>query len=291
MGNITGGPVTDLITGSGKALFDELVKLGVFGILGVVAVRLGLGRLFVSRSYRFRIGLILAIISVASATAVYLSVEPWVIASLVIISFAAANYFLLKSLSEVGLLAAFPTTSKGLSATDSLTMVKSSLRFLGTGGNKLTDSSEFAAMLSRVKSSSGSLRLLLSDPDNPALKMVALQNGNHDLIYQGRVRESIRTILTKTSALGVACEIRLYSLDQVFALPHFRLFFADDSICLFSQLVWNPAEGGDNPQLVLRKDGRGQAGSLYLGYSNYFESLWTAPSTIPVTSALINSWP
>ncbi|WP_294335859.1 hypothetical protein [uncultured Sphingomonas sp.] len=291
MSNISGGPVADLVAGGGKALAEEALKIAVIGILSSLAVRLGLGRLFVSRSYRFRVGMVFTLITLVAVIALYFSVTPWIIAAFLIFTFGASAYFLLSNLSAVGLLAAFPTTSKGLSATDSLKMVKSSMRFLGTGGNKLTDSSEFSPMLSRIKASGGSLRLLLSDPDNPALKTMALQNGNHDLVYQGRVKESIRTILTKTSAQGVSCEIKLYSLNQVVALPHFRLLFADDTTCLFSQLVWNESEGADNPQLVLRRDAPGQTGSLYLGYLNYFESLWTAPSTITVTKALVDSWP
>lgn len=290
MSNVSGESVVDLVTGSGKTILDEVIKLIVFGSVSALAVRLGLDRILISRSYRFRIGLVYAIIALGAGIAVYFSLAPWLLAAFLIAAFSLAAYFMLGSLSALGLLAAFPTTEKGLSATDSLKMVRSSLRFLGTGGNKLTDSSEFGPMLSRVKAAGGSLRLLLSDPDNPALKTVATQNGNHSLVYQGRVKESIRTIYTKAKAQGVKCEIRLYSLDQVVALPHFRLFFADDATCLFSQLVWNTNEGGDNPQLVLRRDAPGQKGSLYMGYLDYFESLWTARSTAVVTKTLIDSW-
>lgn len=291
MGNLSSGPLTDLAMGSGKALFEEVIKVVAFAAASALAVRLGLNRFFVARSYRFRVGLVFALISLAGGVAVYFAVPPWLILAFLVIAFGASCYVLLGSLSSLGLLAAFPTTSKGVSATDSLKMVKSSLMFLGTGGNKPTDSDEFDAMLVRVKSATGSIRFLVSNPDNPALRDMSAQNGNHDLTYQGRVKESIRTTFTKAAALGVSCEIKLYSLDQVVALPHFRLLFADGSTCLFSQLVWNRAEGADNPQLVLRKDAAGQTGSLYLGYLRYFESLWTASSTIPVTKDLIDSWP
>lgn len=290
MNESLGNEITSIAMGGGKTIFEEVIKLICFGAISALAVRIGIGRLLVERSYRFRLGLVYTMIALAAGLAVYLGVAPWLIALGLVVTFSVSAWFILSGLSGLGVLAAFPTTTDGLSASDSLRLVKSSLIFLGTGGNKLSDSQEFGAMLQRVKSSGGSIRLLLSSPENVALKTVAQRNQTHDLTYQNRVKESIRVIFTKALNLGINCEIRLYSLDQVFALPHFRLFFADDTTCLFSQLVWNENEGGDNPQLVLRKDAAGQKGSLYLGYKNYFESLWGASSTVRVDQALIDSW-
>lgn len=282
--------VSDLAIGSGKTIIEEVIKLVVFSVVGAALSYLGFSRLFVTFSFRFRLLLTFGALTIPAVAAVFLSVNPWLIVAFLVTSFGIASYVILKNLSAVGLLAAFPTTSHGITPADSLKMVKSSLLFLGTGGGKLTDSPEFAPMLERVKRANGSLRLLLSDPDNPALMDMARQNRNHDLTYQGRVKESIRNIQIKTNAMGIPCEIRLYSLNQTFALPHFRLFFSDDSTCIFSQLIWNSSEGADNPQLILRRAGAGQESSLYLGYLAYFESLWTSSSTKAVDQATIDSW-
>src|SRR3546814_1415557 len=92
------------------------------------------------------------------------------------------------------------------------------------------------------------------------------------LSYRSRVKESIREIFKRATEAGVDFEVRLYHLNQEIALPHFRLMFIDDRLCVFSQLLWSAGEGLDNPQLVLRRNEDSAGSSLYKGYRDYFRS-------------------
>jgi hypothetical protein len=146
-------------------------------------------------------------------------------------------------------------------------------------------------MLQRCKLANGRLRFLLSSPDNPALEEMAKRNGRNDLTYRSRVKESIRELYTSAQNVGVDFEIGLYNLKHHISLPHFRLMFVDDRICIYSQLVWTEGEGLDNPQLVLRANQKQADYSFYKGYLDYFEDLWNLDSTVILTQATIDSWP
>src|SRR3546814_15428507 len=104
------------------------------------------------------------------------------------------------------------------------------------------------------------------------------------LSYRSRVKESIREIFKRATEAGVDFEVRLYHLNQEIALPHFRLMFIDDRLCVFSQLLWSAGEGLDNPQLVLRRNEDSAGSSLYKGYRDYFEALWELDTTAHVTA-------
>src|SRR3546814_2819341 len=115
----------------------------------------------------------------------------------------------------------------------------------------------------------GHVKFLLSSPQNPALEELARRNKRDDLSYRSRVKESIREIFKRATEAGVDFEVRLYHLNQEIALPHFRLMFIDDRLCVFSQLLWSAGEGLDNPQLVLRRNEDSAGSSLSKGYRDY----------------------
>lgn len=204
----------------------------------------------------------------------YLNITPWV-AVLVTIANIVLTQTVLDKLSAVGIMNAFPKTSSGISAENSLDRVKKSVDFLGIGAKKLTDNTEkFEAMLKRCKNANGAVRFLLSDPENSALEEIASHNERDKSIYKLRVKEGIKEVFHQAQRVGVRFEVRLYNLDQKFPLPPFRLMFVDSAFCLFSYVKWNNKEGLDNPQLVLRDGSRGNRHSLYSAFHDYYESIW-----------------
>jgi len=205
----------------------------------------------------------------------------------IMFSFGISNiifvYFALSGIYRLGISNAFSTTTKGISAERSLKMVKTDFSFLGIGANKLTSSDEFRKALLRCKKEGGSVRFLLSDPDNKGLLELAGQNNKDNLAYKTRVRQSIREIHYQCKSTGVSCDIRLYSLENEKSLSKFRMMFVNSSICLLSHVVWNEAEGGDNSQLVLtRLSNRGESG-LYHAYLDFFEDLWSSATVKKLT--------
>ena len=242
-------------------------------------------------SLRTRITLVLLSVTGMALGSIAWGLNPLIALAVWAIILLVGIQAILANLSRVGLMNAFATTRAGLTPEGSLKLVHSELAFLGIGGGKLTVSAEFAKALRRCADAGGQVRFLLSDPENPSLERLAKQNLRDDASYRGRVRESIREIIHKGGLAGVPCEVRIYRLENKLELPHFRLMFIDNSMCLFSHLVWNDAEGWDNPQLVLRKDTKKKPNSLYLGYQTYFEDLWNSTSVEAVTPEMLAAWP
>jgi hypothetical protein len=244
-------------------------------------------RALVSYSLRARLMAALTMLAALSFVGVLLKVNLVILLCFAFFAFALLLYSVLKDLSRVGITNAFETTKKGVSAAASLRQVKRELAFRGIGAKKLTESPEFDAMVRRCKDAGGNLRFLLSNPDNPALEEMAKRNGRNDLSYRSRVKESIREIFTRVTALGADFEVRLYDLKQEISLPHFRLMFIDERLCIFSQLLWSASEGLDNPQLLLRRNENSAGSSLYQGYQEYFDDLWNLDTTAKVTPEVL----
>jgi hypothetical protein len=296
------GAIMNLQYLAGKPL-PEFVRDRTFGLLDglittiIVAVFIYLLRRHLptarlaTLSLRLRVAIMTTITWLIILSFFVLGIAWYYYVPAAIIALYSSQFWILRDLSRVGILNAFETTRKGISADRSLDMVRENLDFLGIGGAKLTDSKEFNNMLDRCRQKGGILRFLLSSPDNPALDQLATSNSHHSRSYQSRVRESIREIITRTNKPGFNCEVRIYTLSHKIALPHFRLFFIDKKYCIFSQLVWNSSEAADNPQVILRRDSKNSSSSLYIGYMSYFDDLWNSSDTKVVDQALIDSWP
>jgi hypothetical protein len=287
---LIGEPIPEFLRGRVLAFFDAVTYPLLTGALVWVASRFSRAKFLVHYSLRARLLIMVAGLAILSGTGWALNVSPTVLLCVSFIAFALLVCRVMRDLTAVGITNAFETTKDGVSAADTLKQVKRDLVFLGIGAKKLTDAPEFDAMVERCQKGGGRLRFLLSDPENAALKEMARRNGRNDLSYQSRVRDSIREIFTRAGS-KVNLEVRLYHFDREIALPHFRLMFIDDRLCVFSQLVWTAGEGLDNPQLVLRRDEKSAGSSLYQGYRDYFEALWNLDTTVQVTPKLIEGWP
>jgi hypothetical protein len=272
------------------ALFDGLAAPVVMAAIVIVLSKFQINTLLVRRSLRFRAMLYAVLIIAADVLLWYFKVPLNYLLGGSAVLYVGLVYLTLTDLTKVGIANAFDKTSDGISAERSLSLVKTDLDFLGIGAKKLVDSPSFDKMLDRSAANKGRLRFLLSHPDNNALGQLARTNGKQDLAYQGRVRESVRELYHKAGKSTADIEIRVYSLTHKVALPHFRLLFIDQTLCVFSQIVWNAAEGLDNPQMIVKKTSTNPESSFYHGYASFFEDLWNAPDTKKVDDAMIGSW-
>lgn len=289
--DFTGKPLPDFLRDRGFALFDAIFAAVVMGVLILAVAKFSRAKWLARYSLRTKLLSSVLVLAIVCGVSVLFKVNALVLLGLTFVAFVLLVYWLLNDLSGVGIANAFETTRNGISASDSLQLVKRELIFLGIGAKKLTDTNEFDAMLARCKAAQGRVRFLLSSPENEALEALARQNGRNDLSYRSRVKESIREIFTRAAASGVDFEVRLYSLKQKVSLPHFRLVFIDGQLCVFSQLRWSEGEGLDNPQLILRGNDSSTGSSLYKGYRDYFDDLWDLDTTVHVTQETIDSWP
>jgi hypothetical protein len=289
--DVPGTPLPDFFRDRGFALLDALVAAAVIAVLALIYQRLSKSTFLVRYSLRTRLTAALGVLALAALGGHLLRASPTVILISTFVGFALLVQWILRDLSNVGIMNAFETTEQGVSAEASLKEVQRELTFLGIGASKLTATAEFDKMLARCRAANGKLRFLLSHPENTALEGLATQNRRHSFSYRSRVKESIREIFTRATAAGVDFEVRLYNLNQKIALPHFRLVFIDDRLCIFSQVYWSDKEGLDNPQLILRRDKNKAGSSLYQGYRDYFEDLWDLDSTKKVDQATLSSWP
>jgi len=288
--DILGKSVSDFFRDRGVALLDAIIAAIALGLFALVYKRISKATFLIRYSLRMRLIAAIGILAVAAFGGCLLHTNSNVLLAFVFIGFGLLVQWILRDLSRVGITNAFETTRQGVSAEASLKEVKGNLVFLGIGAKKLTEKPEFDEMLKRCQAANGHVKFLLSHPENEALEDLAKQNGHHDLSYRSRVKESIRDIHARAMAAGVNFEIRLYNLKQKIALPHFRLMFIDERLCIFSQVFWNKSEGLDNPQLILRRNKDQAQSSLYQGYYNYFDDLWELDTTIKVDTVMLNSW-
>ena len=261
-------------------IVSQLIILGALGLVAHFTIIPG------RRSLRTSITIGLLILTIASLAMLAAPIKPYVSLLLFAGGSILITQYVLRNLSRVGIINSFYSTSSGIGPKKSLKLVHKQLDFLGIGAKKLSDDGEFPKAIERCRKSGGKIRFLLSTPGNPALAKLSVRNGRDPQSYSSRVRESIREILHRRSQLGPdVIEIKLYDLASEFALPHFRLMFIDEKLCIFSHLVWNESEGMDNPQLVIRSK-RGQKAaeeSLYSAYHKYFEDLWQSEESLPIT--------
>ncbi|MBS1004368.1 hypothetical protein [Acetobacter thailandicus] len=288
--SIIGKPIADFLTNRESGLLDNIAWMIILSLFSFIYKRFSKSTFLARYSLWARLISAILIIGVFVVFGFIFKANSTALLVFVFVGFGLASWWVLKDISKVGITNAFETTKQGISAEASLKEVTKELTFLGVGAKKLTESREFDAMLKRCKNAGGSVKFLLSHPENTALENLATQNGRDNFSYRSRVKESIREIHTRATRIGVPCEIRLYDLQQKIALPHFRLMFIDKRLCIFSQVVWNSNEGLDNPQLILCPNKNNAHSSLYQGYYEYFNDLWDLNTTKKVDGVLLDKW-
>jgi len=197
-------------------------------------------------------------------------------AILLVFTAVLSAFLVLRELNQfwiVGIVGADRSISTGVTFEKSLNLCRNSIRFLGVGASKLVGTgSTFEEALLRCQRDDSKLQFLLSNPNNPELVTIARRARKNDAEYAIKVRDSIRTIARFAKQADLRIEVRLYSGE----LPHFRLMYIDNELCLASPSLFGEGDGSQLPQLHLRKriGGRRDKESIYYQFELYFDDLW-----------------
>lgn len=192
------------------------------------------------------------------------------------------GYFLHR-FSRIGVLDAYPTTTKGLDYHASLVWSKRSFDFLGVGAHKLTTDAEFSKMVARCSDAGRPIRLLLSPPANPVLQKVANRSGSAGNAYEKRVKDSLKIVGELVKNHGRSIQVRFYQANSESDYHQFRMVFIDEKYCVLSFTVWDNQEGRSNPQIILEAtDKEENRRSVYYAFRDYFERLWNDENTTEV---------
>lgn len=221
---------------------------------------------------RLRISIIGVVWFVLNATCIYFF--PTSAALFTIISSVGLAWVMFVELDQywrIGLVGADRQIRTGIDVRDALTLVSTSLDFLGIGAAKLSaERTAFEAAISRCDNPQRPVRFLLCRPDSDRLQQIAQSAERDRTLFQKRVRESLRVIANLKTQRAWNIEVKFYR-----DFPTFRLMFIDDSICLVSHYVLGKGLDIELPQLhVLRVQGHRDVDSLYYAFSSYFERYW-----------------
>jgi len=236
--------------------------------------------MFLGMAARYRLLVLIALCSMPFFAVLITSeyIYPY---SLTVFALMAVSVLTIRGYSTVGIVDAYTTTIGGIDYKRALKMSKSSIDFLGIGGEKLTSEPEFEQAMMRCASSGRKVRFLLSPPSNPVLEKIARQNGTSAGAYGDKVRDSVRTIARVCRTRSLDIEVRYYpaSFDKDYQL--FRLMFINNNWCLWSWTVWGPHLGKNNPQVLLEnRDSQSPNPTAYKAFKDHFETLWDDKDTI-----------
>lgn len=173
---------------------------------------------------------------------------------------------------RIGLIGADKTIDKGLDFKRSLNLCTNSLDFLGVSGAKLTSvTPDFEEAMARCHRDTRPIRFLLCNPQNPDLISIAKRAAKPDSQYQKTAKNSLRVLAELRNNRQWNIEVRFYQ-----SLPLFRLMFIDDVLCLASHYVFGEGDGGQLPQLHIRKPTSPQRDveTLYHPFRKYFDETW-----------------
>jgi hypothetical protein len=146
---------------------------------------------------------------------------------------------------QIGLVGADRHVADGLGYSDSLSLCRNSLDFLGIGASKLVrEAQAFEDALNRCHRDNRPMRFLLCHPDDKQLIRMAQQAGRATNEYQETVRRTLVVLARFRNQRAKNIEVRFYN-----GLPLFRLMFIDDAFCLASQYVFGEGDGSKLPQL------------------------------------------
>ena len=173
---------------------------------------------------------------------------------------------------RIGLVGADKTIDSGLDFKRSLNLCTNSLDFLGVSGSKLTTvKPDFEEAIGRCHRDTRPIRFLLCNPKSADLIRIAKRAAKPDAQYQETARKSLRVLADLRNNRQWNIKVRFYR-----SLPLFRLMFIDDALCLASHYVFGEGEGGQLPQLHVRKPTTRQRDveTLYYPFRKYFDQTW-----------------
>jgi len=156
-----------------------------------------------------------------------------------------------------------------------LSLVRDSLDFLGTGAGKLTSEEEFRRAVLRCSAQGSTVRLLLSEPNASNLQTAAQRANKPIETYQEVVKQSLRVIADLHHNQGVDVQVRFYT-----GARRFRLMFVDDRECLVSYNVYASREPAlSYPAVRLIRSSEEAVRSFYWAFQQYFNDEWEAART------------
>jgi hypothetical protein len=173
------------------------------------------------------------------------------------------------NLWRVGLVGADVQTKRGITATESLKLCTSDLKFLGTGGTKLTRSDEFEGAVARCTSSGNTVRMLLSKPDAENLITAAKLAAKPQDEYKTTLVASLRVVAEMREKRGGLIAVRFYN-----GVSPFRLMFINDRLCVFAYNVYGTADETTYPQVLIASNFNDKRRSYYWGMEKYFDRAW-----------------
>ena len=191
-----------------------------------------------------------------------------VLSGLLCTAAATAPYL---NLRRVGLVGVDVQKKRGITATNSLKLCTSDLRFLGTGASKLTRSDEFGDAVARCTIAGNTVRMLLSKPDAGNLVKAAKLAGKNPDEYKTIVVKSLRVIAEIWEKRECRIDVRFYS-----GASPIRLMFINDRLCIFSYNVYGVPDETEYPQALIISNPDDKMRSFYWGMENYFDTAWDA---------------
>jgi len=252
------------------------IVAGIALLAGVAAVRWVYGRL-VRRDPRSRISRLAVVASFwVALNTLYVWFFQELSAPFVFVSCLAMSWIAWSELHQfwrIGLVGADAQIVTGIGFEQALTLVSSSMDFLGIGAAKMTsERAAFESAIARCQRPDRPVRFLLCRPDDERLAEMARSAGadQDQRSYQRRVRLSLTELAELRNNRAWNIEVRFYH-----DFPIFRLMFIDDAVCLASHYVLGKGSGAELPQLhIVRLSGSRDVDSLYYAFNSYFERFW-----------------
>lgn len=197
------------------------------------------------------------------------------IVSLFLAITASAFIFEYISFTGSGISASEVSVEKGTRYADALKLCHSELWLLGTGAAKLTAEVEFESAISRCAGNPGTVRFLLTRPNNPVLENAEKQADATKTSYRNAVSESLERLRKLKVGRKFDIEVRFYPSQRASDVQKFRMMFINGSSLLLSYNVYGSGKASEAPQLIISKsEYREHKSGFYFPYRKYFEDLW-----------------
>jgi hypothetical protein len=191
-------------------------------------------------------------------------------------------------LAKIGIYDVDLRTADGFGYNAALRSARKNIKFLGTGGYKLTAADSFEAAIARCEMGAAN-RFLLIHPNSSVLKRAAKLAGVQESGYSDKVKQSITKLAQLTKSRGFNIEVRFHNGERDDDLESFRMMFVDDRFCLFSFNAYGKGDGTDFPQLIVQsKSNSDEAKSIYYGFERYFERRWAAAEPWKIEEFLVS---
>lgn len=181
------------------------------------------------------------------------------------------------SFSRIGLVKAERSVASGTDYRDTLIRCKRSISFLGTGGYKLTENSEFEAAVERCAGSGGFVRILISRPDVTPLKQAEKMANVDPGDYSVKVRSTLKKLRRLKQDRAFPIEVRFHNRDNATRMQEFRMMFVDEEHLFLSYNLYGQGDGSTIPQVIMKKEATSNPlQSFYHPFSESFERVWKA---------------